>query len=89
MARTSMLVDWGFSGFTPRFEFSDGDLSEPLAVLFGTPGDDVIDGTTDPDVIYGEGGDDLIRGLEGGDALSGGDGDDILKGGPRPLPFLL
>ena len=56
----------------------------------GTPGDDVLQGTSQRDVIVGLGGDDtisggrgndLICGNGGGDTLVGGRGDDKLHGG--------
>lgn len=50
------------------------------AILFGTEGDDVIDGTAADNVIYARGGDDLVAGLSGADTLYGGTGDDTLDG---------
>ena len=48
---------------------------------FGTPGDDVIDGTSGNDVFAGLGGDDLIKGNGGNDIICGGSGDDVIQGG--------
>lgn len=45
-----------------------------LAILLGTPGDDVI--------TMGNGGDDTIEGYEGNDTLQGGPGSDTVRGGP-------
>jgi Ca2+-binding RTX toxin-like protein len=59
--------------------------------ITGTPGDDLISGTPEPDRIMaleghddvqGRGGDDLLDGGPGDDELFGGDGNDILEGGP-------
>jgi Ca2+-binding RTX toxin-like protein len=46
----------------------------------GTPGDDVICGTTGSDVIDGAGGNDVLVGDDGEDQLDGGPGDDRLYG---------
>jgi RTX calcium-binding nonapeptide repeat (4 copies) len=51
------------------------------ATSFGTPGPNVIVGTTRRDVIAGLGGNDKIRGLAGNDVLCGGAGRDKLIGG--------
>ena len=59
------------------------------ATIVGTPGDDVIRGTSGPDVIVagrgddrinGRGGDDLICGRSGDDKIVGGNGDDRVRG---------
>jgi len=58
--------------------------------ITGTPGDDLIAGTPEPDRIMaleghddvqGRGSDDLVDGGPGDDELFGGDGNDTLKGG--------
>ncbi|GAA0296770.1 ExeM/NucH family extracellular endonuclease [Kineococcus aurantiacus] len=49
--------------------------------LVGTPGDDVLRGTSGRDVVVGLGGDDVITGGNGDDVLCGGDGDDRVSGG--------
>ncbi len=51
-------------------------------LIFGTPGNDVIDcsGFNQDVVIFGGGGDDLILGGSAGDHISGGAGDDRLFG---------
>jgi Ca2+-binding RTX toxin-like protein len=51
-----------------------------MAVIFGTDGDDVLNGTPDGDSIFRAGGDDLISGGAGNDALGGNDGDDQVLG---------
>ena len=50
------------------------------ATVVGTPGDDVLSGTSGRDVIVGLGGDDQISGGGGNDVICGGDGDDKLVG---------
>ena len=61
-----------------------------VATIVGTPGHDVIHGTSQDDVIvglsggdaiYGEGGADTICGSDGADAIRGGSGKDWLEGG--------
>lgn len=49
--------------------------------FYGTPGDDVIIGTSNPDMIDGGGGDDVICGYQSGDTLIGGEGADRIDGG--------
>jgi len=51
---------------------------EPTIV--GTPGDDVISGTSGRDVIVGLGGNDVIRGGNGDDVICGGLGNDTIAG---------
>lgn len=53
----------------------------PKPWVVGTPGDDVIVGTVDPDRIDGGAGNDTICGLDHRDHLVGGAGDDRLFGG--------
>ncbi|MXG89891.1 calcium-binding protein [Nocardioides flavescens] len=57
-------------------------VAEPGRVTVGTPGDDVVVGTSGVDRVLGRGGDDLVCGLGGADTLRGGTGDDVLAGGP-------
>lgn len=52
-----------------------------MALISGTPGDDVLVGTSDGDSIDGGGGNDSLSGLGGLDSLRGGAGDDVLDGG--------
>ncbi|HET6517815.1 MAG TPA: HYR domain-containing protein [Nitrosopumilaceae archaeon] len=49
-------------------------------MIEGTPGEDIITGTTLPDLIFGYGGDDIISGDKGNDCIFGGEGDDIIFG---------
>jgi len=51
------------------------------ATIIGTPDDDLIDGTSDPDVIVGLAGNDEINGLGGDDVICGGEGRDLIRGG--------
>lgn len=50
-------------------------------LIIGTPGNDVLVGTSDDDRIFGLGGDDVLLGLSGSDSLFGGPGNDVLFGG--------
>lgn len=52
-----------------------------MAVINGTPGDDVLIGTPDADTINADAGNDQVRGFAGDDILNGGDGHDFLVGG--------
>lgn len=52
-----------------------------MAIVNGTPNNDILPGTPAEDSIFGEGGDDLIFGLALNDTLVGGDGNDTLGGG--------
>lgn len=61
-----------------------------MAVIIGTPGNNLITGTAQDDTIDAAQGDDTVRagagndsvqGNQGNDLLEGGDGDDILRGG--------
>lgn len=51
-------------------------------VIYGTPWNDNLVGTSGPDVIYGGLGKDTIKGLGGDDRICGGWGDDVVEGGP-------
>ncbi|MGK9165721.1 hemolysin [Inquilinus limosus] len=51
-----------------------------MAIINGTPGDDVFSGTNGNDTIIGNGGDDLLHGGGGSDRLEGGVGSDSLYG---------
>jgi Ca2+-binding RTX toxin-like protein len=68
-------------------------VAPPAATSFlsGTPGDDTLPGTDDPDVIFGglgndtitgAGGNDLLRGGRGDDDINTGAGDDVVLAGP-------
>ncbi|GAA2140012.1 hypothetical protein GCM10009844_09280 [Nocardioides koreensis] len=50
-------------------------------VVYGTPGNDTLNGTAGDDMICGLGGNDTINGKDGSDTLVGGEGDDTLVGG--------
>jgi hypothetical protein len=62
-------------------------LAAPLALaqestpLFGTDGDDLINGSAGPDAVYARAGNDRVNGAGGNDELDGGPGADILSGG--------
>jgi hypothetical protein len=49
--------------------------------VFGTPDEDVLNGTNRHDILFGFGGDDRIFGLRGNDIAFGGRGDDRVDGG--------
>jgi Ca2+-binding RTX toxin-like protein len=49
--------------------------------LFGTRGNDIVDGNRGNDSLFGRAGDDRLDGDKGNDALAGGRGDDVLLGG--------
>jgi Ca2+-binding RTX toxin-like protein len=52
-----------------------------MAIIRGTPRDDVISGTDDADRIDSLAGNDLVSGIDGDDTIHGGAGDDRLLGG--------
>ncbi|KGM32128.1 calcium-binding protein [Inquilinus limosus] len=52
-----------------------------MAIIPGTPGNDILDGTEGDDIIAGLAGDDTLSGLDGNDVLRGGAGADHLAGG--------
>jgi Ca2+-binding RTX toxin-like protein len=52
-----------------------------MAILSGTPFDDILNGTAGRDVIIGLAGNDVLNGLDGDDSLFGLDGNDNLFGG--------
>jgi Ca2+-binding RTX toxin-like protein len=47
-----------------------------MALIYGTSGNDVLDGTIGDDEIYGFEGNDMIRGGSGKDEIYGGTGND-------------
>jgi Ca2+-binding RTX toxin-like protein len=55
---------------------------------FGTPGSDILKGTSRMDGFYGQGGNDVIYGYGGNDAIAGGTGNDKLYGGTGQDTFL-
>jgi len=52
-----------------------------MATVFGTDGDDTLNGSQNGSTLAGLGGDDTLNGNNGRDSLFGGDGDDVLSGG--------
>jgi Ca2+-binding RTX toxin-like protein len=50
-------------------------------IVFGSTGDDVINGAGDSDRLYGMAGNDIVSGKAGADYLEGGAGNDKLDGG--------
>ncbi len=52
-----------------------------LAGVFGTDGNDTLNGTADADNLFGLGGDDTLNGRGGNDVLFAGTGNDTLAGG--------
>ena len=52
-----------------------------MADIYGTSGDDILDGTSDADNIIGYEGNDTLQGGDGNDYLDGGQSDDVLEGG--------
>jgi hypothetical protein len=59
-----------------------GPLSNyPGGIVYGTPGNDVINGGNQKQIIMGLGGNDVINGGNAGDCLVGGAGNDTLNGG--------
>ncbi len=71
-----------------QVEFGDGtvwsgaDVTQWGLVVYGTVGDDVLDGLESyGDTLYGLEGNDTIYGLSGNDVLEGGLGNDTLRGG--------
>ncbi len=52
-----------------------------MADIIGTPGDDFLPGTNDPDTITGLEGNDEIFGQGGDDIIDAGEGDDVATGG--------
>ena len=69
-----------------RVEFADGttwntnDLKRLVNAIYGTPGNDTLNGDNNSNIIRGLAGDDTINGNGGNDYLYGGGGKDILKG---------
>ncbi|MBT0962389.1 calcium-binding protein [Denitromonas iodatirespirans] len=58
---------------------SQGTLGDDQ--MYGSVGDDVLDGLDGNDSLYGKAGNDTLIGGAGNDSLQGEDGDDILDGG--------
>jgi Ca2+-binding RTX toxin-like protein len=62
-------------------EAEDARCHGRRAMIVGTSGDDVLQGTPERDVIWGGDGDDSITGSLGNDLLCGGPGADLVHGG--------
>jgi Ca2+-binding RTX toxin-like protein len=52
-----------------------------MSLIYGSSGDDLIEGTDDADEIFGFEGNDTVKGGKGKDKLYGGSGNDSLDGG--------
>ncbi|MEF8732024.1 MAG: hypothetical protein V5B40_08930 [Candidatus Accumulibacter meliphilus] len=89
-----LVIDfYGQGRITVRDQFLAAPIVEILALAYetaqytfsnsltGSPGNDVLIGTSFGDAINGGGGEDLIFGNEGNDTISGGDGEDEILGG--------
>ena len=91
----SYVVRLSFDGKRADVACGDGSTATPaqtppppgatcldqIITIFGTGGNDIIDGTPGVDVIHGFAGDDLIRGFGKNDVICGGDGNDRIRGG--------
>src|SRR3954466_14410905 len=58
----------------PTAEAADKMCGGLVATIVGTPGDDVLTGTTEVDVIAAGKGDDRVEALAGNDFVCGGEG---------------
>ena len=67
------------TGFTATFS-ATGDSTPVKKIIFGTLGDETINGGEGDDTIYGRVGIDTIDGKEGDDTVYGGRGNDLLMG---------
>jgi Ca2+-binding RTX toxin-like protein len=65
----------------PAAEAADKMCGGLVATIVGTPGDDVLTGSTEVDVIAAGKGDDRVEALAGNDFVCGGEGTDTLIGG--------
>ncbi|MDC0335962.1 cadherin-like domain-containing protein [Pseudodesulfovibrio sp.] len=74
----SLLPDPDYAG---EDEGEDEGPTRGQDIIFGSDGDDTIDGLQGKDDIFGTDGDDELSGSQGKDALFGGEGDDTLDGG--------
>src|ERR1700752_924634 len=68
------------SGVSPAASARPTCFGDP-ATIVGTPGDDRIRGTNQPDVIVARGGNDVVRGRGGHDRICAGRGEDEVHGG--------
>ena len=80
-----LVLPLGMAAPASAAETCDGKaatiVARPGVPTTGTPGDDVIVGTSAPDTIDGAEGNDTICGLAGEDEIDGGAGNDRLFGG--------
>ena len=76
----TVVTNTATAGIDAALDFGPSCFGK-IPTIFGTTGDDVIDGTAGPDVISGLEGNDVIRGKGGRDVLCGGEGNDRLDGG--------
>jgi Ca2+-binding RTX toxin-like protein len=70
-----------FIAAAPAPEEEDPRCHGRRAMIVGTDGDDLLQGTPDRDVIWGGDGNDTITGSLGNDLLCGGPGADLVHGG--------
>ncbi len=80
-----------FGGFFGEFDSGEGEFEDPFpfpfgdppsgVILFGTPGNDTLEGGAQDDELYGDEGNDTLIGGDGNDKLFGEFGDDTLNGG--------
>ncbi|MEJ7929782.1 peroxidase family protein [Ramlibacter sp. AN1015] len=64
-----------------RLQFADAVVSNQALDIFGTEGDDLLEGDGRADRIFGFGGNDILIGHAGNDLMEGGTGNDTLDGG--------
>ena len=64
----------------------DGDGFPDQGQVFGTTGDDVLNGSEFDERLIGDAGDDVLYGGAGGDRFDGGSGNDVLVGGLDGAP---
>lgn len=77
-------ASWGKpseQGHTPAFHFDRAMGAPTPSFVFGTPGNDTLQGGRGGDLILGFAGNDLIHGNGGNDVIVGGPGNDRLHGG--------
>ncbi len=80
-ARGSITVGAGFTSILQGSQvYFDPDAPLPNRV-FGTDGDDYLEGSGEKDFLYGLDGNDEIHGGNTSDVIEGGDGNDVMHGG--------
>jgi Ca2+-binding RTX toxin-like protein len=82
-SRVSAAQPWitSVTGIEPAARSGAPSCDGEEATIWGTSGDDVLEGTPDRDVIAGLEGDDEIHGAGGDDLVCAGAGDDVVFGG--------